>query len=205
MKSNKGIQARQNRYAAVAALCFGWLMAGSAYAQWTVTDPGHTMATVQGWAVQGAEIAEQAQRWQKEITHYQQQLADAKSVFKTQGVDMTMDFNERPQDYGMVDSCPETKLDKDRPITSAVDTAVSAISSWRPLKLDKSANLKKDMLDLCKQIVMAQNLKYNEAVRLLRLVKQRESEMKKLDDYRQKVGTSQGMLAMSCRGGMVGI
>lgn len=97
----------------------------------------------------------------------------------------------------MADSCPESKLDKDRPINSAVDTAVSAISSWRPLKLDNSTNLKKDMLYHCRQIVMAQNLKYNETVRLLKLVKQRESEMKKLDYYRQRVGSSQGMLATS--------
>lgn len=197
MKSSKGIQWRFNRCAAVAAMCCGLLMAGSVQAQWTVTDPGHTMATVDGWVVQGAEIGEQLKRWEEQTTRWKTQLADAQNVFKSQGMDMTMDFNERPQDYGMTESCPEKKFDKDRPITSAVDTAVSAISSWRPLKLDNSANLKKDMLDLCKQIVVAQNMKYNETVRLLKLVKQRESEMKKLDGYRQSVGTSQGMLATS--------
>ncbi|MCL1635121.1 DUF4141 domain-containing protein [Luteimonas sp. SX5] len=197
MKNNKGIQGRQNRCAAVATLCFGLLMAGSAEAQWTVTDPGHTLATVDGWVVQGAEIGEQLKRWEEQTKRWQTQLADAKSVFKSQDMDMTMDFSERPRDYGMAESCPEKKFDKDRPITSAVDTGLSAISSWQPLKLDNSANLKKDMLDLCKQIVVAKNMKYNETVRLLKLVKQRESEMKKLDEYRQRVGTSQGMLATS--------
>lgn len=195
MKSNKGIPGRQ-RCTAVAA-CFGLLMAGSAQAQWTVTDPAHTAFTDAGWVAQGKEIAAQIERWKEQKAHLEQQLADAKSVFKSQGMDMTMDFNERPQNYGMAESCPGNKIDKDRPITSAVDASLSAISSWRPLKLDNSSNLKKDMLGLCEQIVMTQNLKYNETVRLLKLVKQREGEMKKLDDYRQRVGTSQGMLATS--------
>lgn len=190
MKSSKGIQWRFNRCAAVASLCCGLLMAGAAQAQWAVADVEHTIATIE-------EAEKQKERWEEQKKRWETQLADAKNVFKTQDMDMTMDFNERPQNYGMAESCQENKFDKDRPITSAVDTAVSAINSWRPLKLDNSANLKKDMLDLCKQIVMAQNLKYNETVRLLKLVKQRESEMKKLDDYRQKVGTSQGMLATS--------
>jgi len=203
MKCSNSVRKSKNRYAAIAALCFGLSVAGSVQAQWTVTDPGHTMATLEGWGVQGAEIVEQAKRWQAEYAHYKQQLADAQSVFKSQGMAMTMDFNERPLDYSMAETCPGTKkkgvdlYNPDTVVSDAINTATNAISSWNPLKLDSSANLKKDMLTLCQQIVTAQNMKYNETIRLLKNIKQRDDELNKVEGYRQRVGTSQGKMATS--------
>lgn len=176
-------------------------MAGAAHAQMAVTDPGHTGFTYSGWMVQGEEYVKQADRWKKERDHYEQQLADAKKFFQAQGMAMTMDFSERPLDYGMSESCPDPES-KPGPggassFTSFVNNTLSGISAWRPLGLDKSADLKTDMLELCAQIIATENKKYNETVRLLKNIKQRDDELEGLDGYRRGVGTHQGRLATS--------
>lgn len=89
MKSSKGIRWRFNHGAAVAALCCGLLMAGSAQAQWAVADVNHMIETIK-------EAEKQKERWDEQKKRWETQLADAKNVFKSQDIDMTMDFNERP-------------------------------------------------------------------------------------------------------------
>lgn len=191
------IETPRDYCAAVVVLLMGLFMTSVVQAQgWPVIDVAHTNATYMGWMKQGDEYVKQAERWKKERDHYEQQLADAQKFFQSQGVSMTLDFEERSLNYGINENCPGSKKGPAN-ADNAVSNAVNTMSSWHPLNLDGSNNLKKEMLDLCEQIVVTQNKKYNEIVKLLKNVKQRDDELQELDGYRQGVGTSQGKLATS--------
>lgn len=185
--------ARGRRCMAAAGLVLGLFMAGAAHAQWTVADPAHTWLTEQGWVMQGAEIGEQAKRWKDEYEHYEQQLADAKKIFEAQSMPMTMEFNERRLDYGIEDQCKEHGASGKGP----VDRAISSALSFAPKAIDKNGEIYGQQHALCGKIVFLQNSKYNELVKVLKNIQQRDKELNKLDAYRSGVGTSQGKLATS--------
>lgn len=179
------------RVFAVIALGLGAF--GTAHAQWTVTDPGHTYMTQQGWLMQGKEYLEEANRWKQEAEHYQQQLADAQKVFEAQSMQMAMDGSERPLDYGLEDQCKQyTNGDK-----RLAELPISNAPSLASAKANKKGDIYAQQHIFCAQIVYLQNGKYNELIKMLKNIQQRDKEVQGLNRYRSSVGTSEGRLATS--------
>jgi len=196
MKSETALNAaRRVRIATAATLILGLFMAGAAQAQWTVSDPVHTAKTIAGWIETHKQDLKEIQKWKDDVEHYKQQLADAQKVLDAQSMPMTMDFSERPLNYGMASECPDKS--KSGGVESASDRLTSNAISFAPAAIDKKGEIKKQQLELCQKIVYMQNSKYNEMITMLKNIQQRDSELKKLDIYRNAVGTSQGKLATS--------
>lgn len=167
--------------------------AGAAQAQWTVTDPGHTGFTYGGWLAQGEQMGKELKQWESEMKHYEQQLADAKKVFEAQSMPMTMDFEQRSLDYGMTEQCKKygNKVGKN------LDKLTSASSIPKITKVSKNGEIYAQQHQVCQEIVYLQNSKYNELVKVMNVIQERQSELTKLDSYRSGIGTSQGKLATS--------
>lgn len=165
---------------------------GAAHAQWTVADPAHTYLTEQGWVMQGAEIGEQAKRWKDQYEHYKQQLADAKKIFEAESMPMTMEFKERRLDYGVEEQCKKHGGGK-----GPVDRVASNALSFSPAAVSKNGEIYEEQHKLCTQAVFLQNSKYNELIKVLKNIQQRDKEFRELDVYRGGVGTSEGKLATS--------
>lgn len=180
-------------YRALAVVVLGLGAFGTAQAQWTVTDPGHSYLTQQGWLMQGKEYLEQAMRWKQEYEHYQQQLADAQKVFEAQSMQMTMDASERPLDFGLEDQCKRYTAGDTRLAELPLSNAPSLASA----KANKKGDIYAQQHIFCAQIVYLQNGKYNELVKMLKNIQQRDKEVQGLNRYRSGVGTSEGRLATS--------
>lgn len=117
-----------------------------------------------------------------EAQHMQQQLIQLQGFMASQ---MPMDdmFQERAENYGMADECPEA---------SGVQAGLSLLR--QPLQLDMKGDIKQQQSELCQRIVVARNAKYNETVKILKQLRTRNAEMQKLDQERSTTGTNQGSL-----------
>lgn len=188
-------RSQRSRFAASLALLFGLLTAGAASAQgWPVYDNLHTLKNVMGWMEAHKQDLKEIDQWKKQAEHYKQQLADAQKIFDAQSMTMTMDFTERPLNFGMQGSCQDKTGNGDKAIS---DKITSVPMSYAPIKSDPKGEIKKEQLKVCQQIVFMQNSKYNEMIKMLKNIQQRDKELKKLDEYRKGVGTSEGRLATS--------
>ena len=129
------------------------------------------------------EYGEQAMRWRNTISHYQQQLA-ALRAFQDQAMAMgiTDKIEERAPAYGMADACPDAS------------GAMSFSSLFSPFSLNMNGNIVEQQQEICQRIVLAQNAKYNEAVKMLKNIKKRSGELDRVSSARDSVGTSQGKL-----------
>lgn len=129
------------------------------------------------------EYGEQATRWRNTISHYQQQLA-ALRAFKDQAMAMgiTDKIEERAPAYGMADACPDAS------------GSMSLSSLFSSFSLDMNGNIVEQQQEICQRIVLAQNAKYNEAVKMLKNIKKRSGELDGVSGARDSVGTSQGKL-----------
>ncbi|WP_045729144.1 hypothetical protein [Xanthomonas sp. GPE 39] len=138
------------------------------------------------------EYANQAARWsgtldqyQKELDHYQQQLIN---LPRLNFGDSTMpdSFPERPSDYGLADSCPGASQSG---ISGLLQKFTSIAANTN------SGNAVDEQTKVCGRIVLAQNAQYNETVRMLKRLMQRNEQFKQLQAQRDSVGSAQGALA----------
>lgn len=170
----------------------GALLAGSANAQWVVTDPTHTMQTwighmmtrMEGYMQRyqdQAEYLQQAQRWVQSYQHMQQQLIQVQG-FMAASMPMTDQFESHTDDYGMQDRCPGTT------------GSLNLQSLWQSFSPDVNGEVTEQQLQICQKIVLSENAKYNETVKLLRKMRDRTNEFAEIQGRRSQVGTSQGLL-----------
>jgi hypothetical protein len=150
---------------------------GGVPAQWIVQDPTAISKMVK-------EYVETAKRWKAEYEHYQQQLIKLKQLgfVASEFVD---NFPERDGDYGMKMACPGS--------TGGPPTNIS--DAFRQLAPDMKGNVVEEQRKLCQRIVLAENAKYNETVRMLKTLILRQRELQSVEQQRASVGTSQGALA----------
>lgn len=127
-----------------------------------------------------AEFREQIARWRATAAHYQQQLIRLRGMDFTPTA-MNETFPEVPLDYGVEEACRKNG-----------EGVIGAISDFfRP---DADAEILDQQLAICKRIVKAENLKYNETVRFLNNMRLRQNALSSIDIARGGVGSEQGKL-----------
>ncbi|QWP79466.1 hypothetical protein J5226_19145 [Lysobacter sp. K5869] len=129
----------------------------------------------------GIQYGEQATRWTSQYNHYKQQLIKLQQL-QMQQSNMRDDFPERDPAYGMEDLCPGARG----------EGLGGAMSAFNP-QLD--SDLVTEQRRLCQRMVLADNAKYNESVRMLKQLIQRNREFSQVEGQRNQVGESQGKLA----------
>ncbi|KLD73977.1 hypothetical protein Y886_35135, partial [Xanthomonas hyacinthi DSM 19077] len=115
------------------------------------------------------EYAEQAKRWtdtlkqyQQQLEHYKQQLIQLQRLNFGESA-MADNFAERPQDYGLEDTCP-----------GAGSSGVTALlKTFEALAPNMSGDMVQEQLKVCARMVLAQNAQYNGSVRMLKRLIQR--------------------------------
>ncbi|MDH4909763.1 hypothetical protein [Xanthomonas axonopodis] len=178
-----------SRLAAGLLLAVG-LCAGHANAQVITHDPMTLESIIAEYGKEFDRWKETLSQYQKEYAHYQQQLIKLQSLNLT-GPTMEDNFTERDLNYGVDDACPGAGGD------DMVSIVGNAIKSQMPkLSLDMQGDLVTQQLKVCQLLVMTDNARYNESVRMLKRLVQRNEEFKnKIQSQREGVGTSQGALA----------
>lgn len=163
-------------------LCAGLLAAPPlAQAQLVVSDPGNLAVAIEDFFEKAFQYGEQARRWSSQYQHYSQQLIKLQQLQMPQSA-MRDDFPERDPAYGMQDLCPG----------AAREGLSGAMAAFNP-QLD--ADLVAEQRRLCQRMVLADNAKYNESVRMLKQLIQRNREFSQVEGQRGQVGDSQGNLA----------
>ncbi|WP_240635255.1 hypothetical protein [Lysobacter enzymogenes] len=164
------------------ALCAALLAAAPlAQAQLVVTDPGNLGIAIKDFIDKAFQYGEQAKRWTSQYDHYRQQLIKLQQLQMQQSA-MRDDFPERDPSYGMDDLCPGPRS----------EGPGGAMSAFNP-RLD--SDLVAEQRRLCQRMVLADNAKYNESVRMLKQLLQRNREFSQVEGQRGQVGDSQGNLA----------
>lgn len=138
------------------------------------------------------EYAEQAKRWtetvkqyQEQLDHYKQQLIQLKALQNMGQSTMADNFAERPQDYGLEEDCP-----------GVPGNGLSGLmKQFKSLAPNMQGKLVEEQLKVCARIVLARNAQYNESVRMIKRLIERNNKFKEVEKQRNKVGTSQGALA----------
>lgn len=156
-------------------------LAPTARAQFIVSDPGNLAVAVQDIADKAFQYGEQGKRWSDQYKHYQQQLIKLQRLQMQQSA-MRDDFPERDPAYGMEDLCPGAKR----------EGIMGVLGAFNP-QLD--SDLVAEQRRLCQRRVMADNAKYNESVRMLKQLIQRNREFEQVESQRGDVGNNQGNLA----------
>lgn len=156
-------------------------IAPPARAQLVVTDPGNLGIAIKDLFDKVFQYGEQAKRWTSQYTHYKQQLIKLHQL-QMQQSSMRDDFAERDPAYGMEDICPG----------AAREGISGAMRAFNP-QLD--SDLVAEQGRLCQRMVLADNAKYNESVRMLKQLIQRNQEFSQVEGQRNQVGESQGNLA----------
>jgi hypothetical protein len=175
----------------------GLLGASGASAQAVVADPIHTFQTLIGHMMgrleaysqrfqDATQYAKEIQHFQSQIEHYRQQLVTAGSLAGQASLQMTMDFEERPLDYGILESCPSPDG------ASVVPQLAQLFQRTVP---NLQGNITMQQHGICQGIVLAQNARFNEQVRMLKNIRKRDGELKGIEQQRARVGTSQGELS----------
>lgn len=173
------------------------LGAGGANAQAVVADPIHTFQTLIGHMMgrleaysqrfqDATQYAKEVRHFQEQIEHYRQQLISASSLAGQQSLQMTFGFEERPLDQGMAESCPSPDGDPQVPSLALL---------FKVTVPDLQGDITRQQHETCQKIVLAQNARFNEQVRMLKNIKQRDGELKGIERQRARAGTSQGELS----------
>ncbi|MEO8001700.1 MAG: hypothetical protein ABI644_07465 [Arenimonas sp.] len=167
----------------VALICM--LSASSAYCM-PVADLPHTLQAyithLLRYVRQGQQYAEEVQHNIRDYTHMQQQLI---SIGGLRDVSMTMTdtFAERPANFGMAAACP------------GADNSISLSALTQAFTLDMSGEIKKQQAQICQRIQMAKNTQYNEAVKMLKTIREQDTQLSEIAQERLDVGTDEGKLA----------
>ena len=133
---------------------------------------------------QVAEFRQQADRWKKTAENYRQQLISlgGMSFANTQLSSQIDSFPEVDPDSGLNDACQKKNS----------DGAMGSISSLFTPNSDNE--ILSQQFEICRRIVRAENLKYNETVQFLNNLRKRQRDLQRLDSRRDSVGTEQGKL-----------
>lgn len=135
-------------------------------------------------AKQVAEFKLQAERWEATARQYKQQLISLGGL-SFNPTKLNAEKDSLPYidpEYGLEDACRK----------KSGDGPLGAISSlFTP---DANQEILGQQLEICKRIVRAENLKYNETVRYLRSLHDRQRDLQTIDDRRGGVGSEQGKL-----------
>jgi hypothetical protein len=132
-------------------------------------------------------IAKQIQEYKKQLDQYKADTEQYTSLLtKIQGLGSELDMlttgmntqlKERPASFGIKEKCPSPG--------GGIPTLGSLMSA---IKLNKNASLediKKDQQEICVQIAYTQNLKYNESIKVINLMRERAKDLKtKIDATR---------------------
>ncbi|SDX19135.1 hypothetical protein [Lysobacter enzymogenes] len=161
-------------------LCGQWF-APAAHAQLVVSDPLNFGVAIKDFIEKVTVYGKEAARWKQQYDHYTQQLIRIQQLQLAQS-NMRDDFPERDPAYGMEDICPGAKR----------EGLAGAMSAFNP-QLD--SDLIAEQRRLCQRMVLADNAKYNESVRMLKQLIQRNREFSQVEGQRGQVGDSQGKLA----------
>lgn len=136
------------------------LAIGGASAQMVVTDPMHTIQNIltqlQQMSTDVTEYTTQATRWQQQYAHYTQQLVKAKSMFTKLGLPEGVDLAPVAEDYLVGDRC------------RGAGGGFSVSGLKQMLGLDPSGDLMKQQQQICANIQILENRKYNETVEFLK-------------------------------------
>ncbi|MBB4709618.1 hypothetical protein [Xanthomonas arboricola] len=171
------------RFAAGLLLSVG-LCAGQAKAQVITHDPVTLESMIAEYGKDFERWKETLSQYQKEYAHYQQQLIKLQSL--NFGItNMEDNFTERDPNYGMAAACSGAG--------SGLGSIMTSIKSMLP---NMDGNLVTEQTKICQLMVMTENARYNESVRMLKRLIQRNKEFdQKIQSQRKGVGTSQGALA----------
>lgn len=138
-----------------------------------VHDPAQT-------AKHAAEFDAQLKRWRETASHYRQQLISLRGMdFAATKMDETL--TEVAPHYGIKEACQTQD-----------ESPVATISEF--FKPNADGDILEQQLAICKRIVHAENLKYNETVRFLNNMRERQKALKSIDEARGSVGSEQGKL-----------
>lgn len=164
----------------IALALAGLFAATPTHAQLVVNDPPALVMHVQNIFKNVAEFKNQADRWTSTAQHYRQQLVRLQKL-QISGSQMVDDFPERASNYGMEDRCPGPP--------SGLDGLRGQFTA------QMEGDIVKQQLALCQRAVLAENAKYNDSVRMLKLLIRRNNEFGNINTQRDSVGESQGALA----------
>jgi len=166
---------------ASALLAGALAFAPAAQAQLVVSDPGNLGLAIKDLIEKGVEYGKEAARWTQQYDHYKQQLIKVQQLQMQQSA-MRDDFPERDPAYGMQDICAG----------SGREGGAGVFGAFNP-QLD--SDLVAEQRRLCQRMVLADNAKYNESVRMLKQLIRRNQEFGNVEGQRKQVGESQGSLA----------
>ncbi|MFK3648942.1 hypothetical protein ACI2IY_10965 [Lysobacter enzymogenes] len=166
---------------ASAVLAGALAFAPAAQAQLVVTDPGNLGLAIEDMIEKGVEYGKEAARWTQQYNHYKQQLIKVQQL-QMQQSSMRDDFPERDPNYGMEDICPG----------GGREGGAGVFGAFNP-QLD--SDLVAEQRRLCQRMVLADNAKYNESVRMLKQLIRRNQEFSNVENQRNQVGENQGNLA----------
>lgn len=184
MKSSSTGSISKTRPWSMAVLLIASLAATDASAQLLVEDPVNLTAQLQQIAKDAAEFGNQAKRWSDTYNHYQQQLIKVQRL-NFNSSQMADTFPLRPDDYGMEDMCPGDG--------GGVRERMTGLLRQIAPKMD--GNIVEEQKSICQRMVLAENAKYNESVRMLKTLIQRNQQFQLIEAQRDDANSSQGALA----------
>ncbi|QER96820.1 hypothetical protein FLG15_20055 [Xanthomonas phaseoli pv. dieffenbachiae] len=172
-----------SRLAAGLLLAVG-LCAGHANAQVITHDPMTLESIIAEYGKEFERWKETLSQYQKEYAHYQQQLIKLQSL-NLGTTNLEDNFNERDPNYGVAEACSGSG--------GGLGSIMTSIKSILP---NMDGNLVTEQTKICQLMVMTENARYNESVRMLKRLIQRNKDFEqKIQSQRNSVGTSQGALA----------
>ena len=182
------------RFGVIAALVVGGLASGPAAAQLVVEDPGLIVGQLRQSLADSKEFGLQAKRWGDTYSHYTKTYSHYKQqLIRLQRLNfgdprMEDSFPERALNYGMEDSCPAKG-------NGEGGASALAMRVFKPAQPQMDGPVLDEQQKICQRMVQAENAKYNESVRMLRTLMQRNRDFQALQRQRDQVGQEQGALA----------
>lgn len=168
----------------VGLLLAGGLCAGQVNAQVITNDPMSMAKALQEYAEQAKRWTDTLKQYQQQLDHYKQQLIQLQRLNLGES-SMADNFAERPQDYGLEDTCPG----------ASGSGLTDLLDKFKSLAPNMQGDMVQEQLKVCARMVLAQNAQYNESVRMLKRLIQRNDQFKQVQAQRDSGGTSQGALA----------
>lgn len=160
------------------------LLFGQANAQVIVNDPMSMGKALKEYAEQAKRWTDTLKQYQQQLDHYKQQLIQLQRLNLGEST-MADNFAERPQDYGLEDTCPG----------ASGSGLTGLLDKFKSLAPNFQGDMVQEQLKVCARMVLAQNAQYNESVRMLKRLIQRNNQFKQVQAQRDSGGTSQGALA----------
>ena len=176
---------RLKSMACSAALVLG-LCTASVDAQWVVIDPANISQNLANFAKTVVQYGKDIAQYQAVLAHYQQQLIQLTHMEFTVP-QMQNTYAEVPLTQGMDVACPGT---------GAVSGVINGLISMASSSLDLSKSIAQNQMDICQQIVMRQNDKFNQTVKMInRLQTHYAPNLQSLTSQISSVGTSEGAMS----------